>query len=82
MVLKEEVNPEYKAVIDYLDNLHYNSTSPYTDGYIAREFKRQLIRIFFHIDKLLDDCDAFINDEEYDMLLEHITQKMMNKIKG
>ena len=53
----------------------YECSSPYNDGFIAFEVKKELLEIKFLIDDLLADAPTFAGEED----IHH--QRLINKLK-
>ena len=53
--------------------------SPYNDGFVLFEMKKELYELKFVLDAILEDSPKFVGEEEW--LLEQDKKKMWEKLK-
>ena len=63
------------AIKHSLWKMAYECSSPYNDGFVAFEVKKELLEIKFLVDDLLADAPTFAGEED----IHH--QRLINKLK-
>lgn len=69
-------NWDLTAIKHNLLRMAHECSSPYNDGYIQFEIKKELLEIKFLIDDIVESSPKFVGEEE----IYH--QRLMNKIKA
>lgn len=63
------------AIKHWLWRMSHECSSPYNDGFVAFEVKKELLEIKFLLDDLIADCPTFVGEDE----IHH--QRLINKLK-
>jgi hypothetical protein len=63
-----------------LDKLYYNCSDPRSDGYTAFGYKQDLLKIKYHLNKLLHKCPTFVGETEFvDKLEKDFAWELLKK---
>lgn len=71
--------PDYNSILYEIGKIGTELYSPYNDGYIQWEAKKNLYFIKFKIDELIKDAPTFADEDKF--LKEYNQEKMWKELK-